>query len=205
MLQETHEYQSCELSEEEMKVDQIDKLLKEYEKILEINHILIKSEEQIRSIRDLIDDIEKMININSKESQDIKRNDIAFFHMVKYFNGRKCFLSTIELDTNRTESYGKRLQIKFERELETSGICKDILSASEEEESKEKSKHDDIDNVKSKLLEKVDYCDEGINIMCSSSREFLNTSFTVSATQNPFGLQDQYCLPVKMLRSKSLF
>ena len=92
-----------------MKVDQIDKLLKEYEKILGINHILIKSEEQIRSIRDLIDDIEKMININSKESQDIKRNDIAFFHMVKYFDGRKCFLSTIELDTNRTESYGKRL------------------------------------------------------------------------------------------------
>ena len=38
------EHQSCELSEEEMKVDQIDKRLKEYEKILEINHILIKSE-----------------------------------------------------------------------------------------------------------------------------------------------------------------
>ena len=88
--------------------------------------------------------------------------------MVKYFDGRKCFLNTIELDTNRAESHGKRLQIKFERELETAGICKDILSASEEEESKEKSKHDDIDNVKSKLLEKVDYCDEGINIMCSS-------------------------------------
>ena len=199
-----------------MKIDQIDDVLKEYEKILGINGILIKSEEQIKSIRDTIDDveedinkreikdlntkseitslqeeIEKMIKINSKLSHDIKRNDIAFSHMVKNFDGRKSFLNTIELNINQAESYGKRLQIEFEREYETVGLCEDILSVSEKEKCKEKSERVDTNIVSSSescQSKNVTASSEGYSINSVFANEFLNTGFTVSATQNPFGI-----------------
>ena len=105
-----------------------------------------------------------LVQVNSKLSHDIKKNDFSLSHMVKNYEGRKQFLRTIELvrktfqkgqtsktknkkfpelkvaffqDINRAESYGKRMQKEFEREYETVGICQDIISASEEGEEEE--------------------------------------------------------------------
>ena len=145
---------------------QIKELIIEYERILNINEKLQKSEEQIRRIYDTIDEvkadinekeikdlnirskitslqeeIEKMIQVNSKMSHEIKKNDISISHMVKNYDGRKAFLNTIEIDINRAESYGKRLQIEFEREYETFDLCQGILSATELKETEVDNKH----------------------------------------------------------------
>ncbi len=44
-----------------------------------------------------------------------------------FAQGRRTFLRTIEIDINRAESYGKKLQREFEREFETLETCNSIL------------------------------------------------------------------------------
>ena len=83
-------------------------------------------------------EIDKIIQVNFKMSQDIKKNDYSLSHMVKNFDGREAFLKTIELDISRAESFGKRLQIEFQREYETVGLCQKIVSASEEDEPRKR-------------------------------------------------------------------
>ena len=210
-------HQSEGQSHNELTFDQLTDLIVEYEKILEINGKLKDSEEQIELISNTIEDvtvdiskkeiedlnlksemaslkeeIEKMIQVNSKMSHDIKKNDVSFSHMVKNFEGRKAFLNTIELDINRAESYGKRLQIEFEREYETVDLCQNILSASEEEEINDENKKSDTDDTdkcnESNLSEKVNDVDDKIDMHSILPSELLSTSFTISATQNPFGI-----------------
>ena len=116
-----------------------------------------------------------VLQVNSKLSHDIKKNDFSLSHMVKNYEGRKQFLRTIELvsslhmrcnykkssvekhffqDINRAESYGKRMQKEFEREYETVGICQDIISASEEGEEEEKGGEGSDSEHKSILSER---------------------------------------------------
>ena len=204
---------------DDLTFDQLTGLIKEYEKIIDINEKLRDNEQQIELLGNKIEDvtsdiskkeiedlslksemaslkeeIEQMIQVNSKMSHDIKKNDVSLSHMVKNFEGRKAFLNTIELDINRAESYGKRLQKEFEREYETVGLCQNILSASEEDETYDENKHCDTKDAtdvlsnESKLSEKCDDVDDKIDVLSILPSELLNPSFTISATQNPFGI-----------------
>jgi len=209
-------------SQDELSFEQLSELIKEYEKIIDINDKIRDNEQQIKlldnkivdvnsdiskkEIEDLSlmsemaslkEDIEQMIQVNSKMSHDIKRNDVSLSHMVKNFEGRKAFLNTIELDINRAESYGKRLQKEFEREYETVDLCQNILSASEEDDTNventdcdTKDTHDEV-KKESKLSEKCHYVDDAgdkIDVLSILPSQLLNASFTISATQNPFGI-----------------
>ena len=102
-------------------------------------------------------EIEQMVQMNSRLSHDIKRNDLALSHMVKNYEGRQTFIKTLELDINRAESYNKKLQKEFDREFETVETCKSILSSSmdnlnlaegdEKENEEEEEEEDEEDKV----------------------------------------------------------
>ena len=204
-------HQRKELSQHDRSVDQLDDLIQEYEKIVMVNEKLNGSENQIQMLIDAIDDvtidenkqevedlytksemaslrseIENIIQVNSKMSHDIKKNDVSISHMVKNFDGRESFLKTIELDINRAESFGKRLQIEFQREYETVGLFQNIISDSEEAETKEEITQCNT-LITASDENDVDAADANENIELLPS-DLLNTSFTISATQNPFGI-----------------
>ena len=194
---------------------QLEDLIIEYERIANINEKLQESENQIKSIIDTIDDveadisekeikdlnmkskitnlqeeIEKTTRVSSKMNNEKKKNDISISHMMKNYDGRKAFLNTLEIDINRAESYGKRLQIEFEKEYETFNLCQDILSACEAEETKVESKQigkNSDTSIKPEVSEKDDL-EVHIDKNSLMSSEFVNTNFIISATQNPFGL-----------------
>ena len=113
--EETIERLNEEIKEESLEIDKH-----------ELEQLSLRSD-----MADLKEECERMLQINSRLSHDIKRNDLSLSHMMKNFEGRRAFMNTIELDINRAESYGKRLQHEFEREFETLGMCKDIVIASE--------------------------------------------------------------------------
>lgn len=84
-----------------------------------------------------------------------------------------------ELDINRAESCAKRLQKEFEREFETVGACRDILTkcGGDQAEVAEETKVEDAENPQEVELEPGEL-PPGV---------FGEISFTVSATQKPFG------------------
>ena len=134
-------------------------------------------------IENLQDEVEEVTKINSSKSHEIKKNDIAISHMEKNIQGRQTFLTTIELDINRAESTAKRLQKEFEREFETVGLCNDILTVCNEELS------NDNDSTEKELNE--ENCDndkDDLNPLSDEdSSNYLQSNFSVSATQSPFG------------------
>ena len=132
------------------------------------------------NLEQLQDEVEAVTKINSSKSHEIKKNDIAISHMEKNMQGRQTFLTTIELDINRAESYAKRLQKEFEREFETVGLCNDILTVCNEDLS------DDHDDTEKELNEETCDNDDLINLS-DDPPDFLQSNFSVSATQNPFG------------------
>ena len=184
---------------EELTSDQLAELIIELERISDLNAKLEEREEkiaklnleldnatknlnktdidnlrQLSEITNLKEQVERVSQKNYKMSHEIKRNDFSLSHMVKNFEGRKAFLNTIELDINRAESYGKRLQKEFEREYETAGLCFNILSASGAEDGASRDKKEvENDNLKDSFV---------------PPNEFLTSAFTISATQNPFGM-----------------
>ena len=99
--------------------------------------------------------------------------------MEKNIQGRQTFLTTIELDINRAESYAKRLQKEFEREFETVGLCNDILTVCNEELSN--------DSTEKELNEENCDNDEADDLIRLSDDDYQESHFSVSATQNPFG------------------
>ena len=141
------------------------------------------------NIEQLQDEVEEVTKINSSKSHEIKKNDIAISHMEKNIQGRQTFLTTIELDINRAESCAKRLQKEFEREFETVGLCNDILTVCNEDLSDDDDDDDD-DNTEKELNE--ENCDNDkpsadlINLSDDPS-DYLQSNFSISATQNPFG------------------
>ena len=187
--------------------------------ILKVLEAATKAEEEEREelqvqrdASELREQIERMIQVNSKLSHDIKKNDFSLSHMVKNYEGRRAFLNTIELDINRAESYGKRLQKEFEREFETVVSCREILGEDDEEgledrvegvkegpclEVTERGDGEPGEVTESKrLVEIVETKEEqggGEKEKRSEkcvilSEELLSSSFTVSATSGPFGL-----------------
>ena len=109
--------------------------------------------------------------------------------MVKNFEGRKVFLNTIELDINRAESYGKRLQRVFEREYETVGLCQNILSASIEDVTSNENIHihsNDTTSDKYDDFDSDEKCNDTDNKIDMIS--MLNTSFNISTCQNHWGI-----------------
>ena len=194
----------------------------EFEKIIDLNEKLRDNEshigelcaklEEVRGrLKDkgkeefdaMQDKVEEVTKVNSSKSHEIKKNDIAISHMEKNIQGRQMFLSTIELDINRAESYAKRLQKEFEREFETVGLCNDILTVCNEDVE---TKDNDDKNVSSQgngygakariedVCNKIDECkqdgkvkkEEGNNLVILDNCD-MNSEFTVSATESPFG------------------
>ena len=178
----------------------------ELEKLVEINEKISSTEHHLQTlalrledartkvtsrgkenIEQLQDEVEEVTKINSSKSHEIKKNDIAISHMEKNIQGRQTFLTTIELDINRAESCAKRLQKEFEREFETVGLCNDILTVCNEDLSDD---DDDDDNTEKELNEencdKNDSAADLINLSDDPS-DYLQSNFSISATQNPFG------------------
>ena len=170
----------------------------ELEKLIDINDKIADSEQQIEKlsiklddvrneltvrgkedVEKLQDEVEVVTKINSSKSHEIKKNDIAISHMEKNIQGRQTFLTTIELDINRAESYAKRLQKEFEREFETVGLCNDILTVCNEELSN--------DSTEKELNEENCDNDEADDLIRLSDDDYQESHFSVSATQNPFG------------------
>ena len=189
-----------EQSEDEAAMQQF---IAELEKLIDINDKIVDSEERIgklsvrldevrtkmeiqgrEDIENLQDEVEEVTKINSSKSHEIKKNDIAISHMEKNIQGRQTFLTTIELDINRAESTAKRLQKEFEREFETVGLCNDILTVCNEELS------NDNDSTPCKELneENCDNDKDDLNPLSDEdTSNYLQSDFSVSATQSPFG------------------
>ena len=166
--------------------------------------ICSKDKEEFEAMQDKVEGVTK---VNSSKSHEIKKNDIAISHMEKNLQGRQMFLSTIELDINRAESYAKRLQKEFEREFETVGLCYDILTVCNEDVS-DKDEHgkNDIDktlqdNGKELVENDTEVAGKGekekecktshLSFLVDDAEEsVLDTEFTVSATESPFGTNE---------------
>ena len=192
----------------------------EIEKMIDINDKLVDNENQIEDlfrkleevktrldcqekeeVDTMQDKVEEVTKINSSKSYEIKKNDIAISHMEKNLQGRQMFLSTIELDINRAESYAKRLQKEFEREFETVGVCNDILTVCNDEG--DERGEGGVTQVDTETTQ-VEICDKyekesGNDQMDPEKKEEEQTElidlgehnfdseFSVSATENPFG------------------
>ena len=199
---------------DEQTMENLSDCIIEIEKMIDINDKLVDNENQIEDlfrkleevkmrlncqekeeVDTMQDKVEEVTKINSSKSYEIKKNDIAISHMEKNLQGRQMFLSTIELDINRAESYAKRLQKEFEREFETVGVCNDILTVCNDEgdvtrvdtetteveicdKNEKESVNDQIDPGK-KEEEKTELIDLG--------EHNFDSEFSVSATENPFG------------------
>ena len=203
-------------------LNNLSECITEFEKIIDMNEKLRDNEshigelcaklEEVRGrLKDkgkeefdaMQDKVEEVTKLNSSKSHEIKKNDIAISHMEKNIKGRQMFLSTIELDINRAESYAKRLQKEFEREFETVGLCNDILNVCNEDVE---TKDNDDKNVSSQgnengatarieeVCNKIDECkqdgkvkkEEENNLVILDNCD-MNSEFTVSATESPFG------------------
>ena len=192
-------------------MDNLSDCIIEIEKMIDINDKLVDNENQIEDlfrklqevktrlncqekeeIDTMQDKVEEVTKINSSKSYEIKKNDIAISHMDKNLQGRQMFLSTIELDINRAESYAKRLQKEFEREFETVGVCNDILTVCNDEgdeggdtqveicdKNEKESGNDQIEPEIKKEEEQTELIDLG--------EHNFDSEFSVSATENPFG------------------
>ena len=188
-----------EEEEEEEEDAALGQFIAELEKLVEINEKICSNEHHLQTLglrleeaqakmtsrgrenlEQLQDEVEAVTKINSSKSHEIKKNDIAISHMEKNMQGRQTFLTTIELDINRAESCAKRLQKEFEREFETVGLCNDILTVCNEDLS------DDHDDTEKELNEETCDNDDLINLS-DDPPDFLQSNFSVSATQNPFG------------------
>ena len=187
------------LEEAEAEDAALGEFIAELERLVEINEKISSTEHHLQSldsrlgeararlssrgkenIEQLQDEVEEVTKINSSKSHEIKKNDIAISHMEKNIQGRQTFLTTIELDINRAESCAKRLQKEFEREFETVGLCNDILTVCNEDLS------DDHDDTEKELNAETCDNDDLINLS-DDPPDFLQSNFSVSATQNPFG------------------
>lgn len=195
-------------------MDNLSDCIIEIEKIIDMNDKLVDNESQIEDlfrkleevktrlncegkeeVNTMQDKVEEVTKINSSKSHEIKKNDIAISHMDKNLQGRQMFLSTIELDINRAESYAKRLQKEFEREFETVGVCNDILTVCNDEgdDIQDDTNKPKVDTSNSK--EKVSSNDEPPQSEKEEDQKELidlgehnfDSEFSVSATENPFG------------------
>ena len=194
-------------------MDNLSDCIIEIEKMIDMNEKLVDNESQIEELLRKLEEVKTRINsqgkeevdtmqdkveevtkINSSKSHEIKKNDIAISHMEKNLQGRQMFLSTIELDINRAESYAKRLQKEFEREFETVGVCNDILTVCNDEgedtqddtetPSKETcDKEKEVSNTDTLELDK----DEEPKELIDLGEHNFDSEFSVSATENPFG------------------
>ena len=192
-------------------MDNLSDCIIEIEKMIDMNEKLVDNESQIEELLRKLEEVKTRINsqgkeevdtmqdkveevtkINSSKSHEIKKNDIAISHMEKNLQGRQMFLSTIELDINRAESYAKRLQKEFEREFETVGVCNDILTVCNDEGednqdetlSKETCDKDkEVSNTDTLELDK----DEEPKELIDLGEHNFDSEFSVSATENPFG------------------
>ena len=173
----------------------------EIEKMIDINDKLVDNESQIEDllrkleevktrfqkeeVNKLQDKVEEVTKVNSSKSHEIKKNDIAISHTEKNLQGRQMFLSTIELDINRAESYAKRLQREFEREFETVGVCNDILTVCKDEiddtENCDKDKQYSGNNPLKPEKE------EGQQKLIDLEEHNFDSEFSISATEIPFG------------------
>ena len=193
-------------------MDNLSDCIIEIEKIIDMNDKLVDNESQIEDlfrkleevktrlncegkeeVDTMQDKVEEVTKINSSKSHEIKKNDIAISHMDKNLQGRQMFLSTIELDINRAESYAKRLQKEFEREFETVGVCNDILTVCNDEgdDIQDDTNKPKVDTSNSK--EKVSSNDEppekeeDQKELIDLGEHNFDSEFSVSATENPFG------------------
>ena len=176
----------------------------EIEKMIDMNDKLVDNESQIEDLLRKLEEVKKTLNcqqkeevdkmqdkveevtkVNSSKSHEIKKNDIAISHMEKNLQGRQMFLSTIELDINRAESYAKRLQREFEREFETVGVCNDILTVCKDEiddtENCDKDKQYSGNNPLKPEKK------EGQRELIDLEEQNFDAEFSISATEIPFG------------------
>ena len=193
-------------------MDNLSDCIIEIEKIIDMNDKLVDNESQIEDlfrkleevktrlncqgqeeVDTMQDKVEEVTKINSSKSHEIKKNDIAISHMDKNLQGRQMFLSTIELDINRAESYAKRLQKEFEREFETVGVCNDILTVCNDEgddiQDDTKNPKEDTCNSNEKVSIKPPKpkMEEEPTELIDLGEHTFDSEFSVSATKNPFG------------------
>lgn len=198
-------------------MDNLSDCIIEIEKMIDINDKLVDNENQIEDlfrkleevktrlncqekeeVDTMQDKVEEVTKINSSKSYEIKKNDIAISHMEKNLQGRQMFLSTIELDINRAESYAKRLQKEFEREFETVGVCNDILTVCNDEGDEGDVTQVDTETTQLEICDKIEKESGNYQIVPEKKEEEqtelidlgehnFDSEFSVSATENPFG------------------
>lgn len=198
-------------------MDNLSDCIIEIEKMIDINDKLVDNENQIEDlfrkleevktklncqekeeVDTMQDKVEEVTKINSSKSYEIKKNDIAISHMEKNLQGRQMFLSTIELDINRAESYAKRLQKEFEREFETVGVCNDILTVCNDEGDEGGVTQVDTETTQLEICDKNEKESGNYQIVPEKKEEEqtelidlgehnFDSEFSVSATENPFG------------------